>query len=174
MRFADTFKLTTPSDREIEVTRTFDAPRTLIFDAMTKPEWVRRWLLGPPGWTMPVCEIDLRVGGAYRYQWRFEASGNEMGMRGVFREISAPEKLVATEKFDEAWYAGEALDTTVLTEKDGKTTMTLTVLYESKGARDTATQSGMEQGMAAGYDRLEELLPVFQSEAATRKIGEQS
>lgn len=158
MRFSDTFKVTTPSDCELEVTRTFDAPRKLIFDALTKPELVKRWLLGPPGWSMPICEIDLRVGGAYRYQWRFDASGNEMGMRGVFKEITAPERIVATEKFDEAWYAGEALDTTVLVEKNRKTTMTLTVLYESKEARDTATQSGMEKGMAIGYDRLEELL----------------
>lgn len=158
MRFSDTFKVTTPSDCELEVARTFDAPRKLIFDALTKPELVKRWLLGPPGWSMPICEIDLRVGGAYRYQWRFDASGNEMGMRGVFKEITAPERIVATEKFDEAWYAGEALDTTVLVEKNRKTTMTLTVLYESKEARDTATQSGMEKGMAIGYDRLEELL----------------
>ncbi len=166
MRFADSFKLTTPSDREIQVTRTFDAPRKLIFDALTKPELVKRWLLGPPGWSMPICEIDLRVGGAYRYLWRFESSGNEMGMRGVFKEIAAPERLVATEKFDEAWYAGEALDTTVLVEKDGKTTMTLTVLYESKDARDTATRSGMEQGMAMGYNRLEEMLPELQMASA--------
>lgn len=166
MRFSDTFKVTTPTDREVQVTRTFDAPRKLIFDALTNPELVKRWLLGPPGWSMPICEIDLRVGGAYRYQWRFDASGNEMGMRGVFKEIAAPERIVATEKFDEAWYAGEALDTTVLVEKDRKTTMTLTVCYESKEARDTATQSGMERGMAIGYDRLEELLQEFQMESA--------
>ncbi|MEO8903175.1 MAG: SRPBCC domain-containing protein [Polyangiaceae bacterium] len=166
MRFADTFKLTTPSDCEIQVTRTFAAPRALIFDALTKPELVKRWLLGPPGWSMPVCEIELRVGGAYRYQWRFDASGNEMAMRGTFKEIVAPEKLVATEKFDDAWYPGEALDTTLLVERDGKTTMTLTVLYESKRARDTATRSGMEQGMAAGYDKLEELLLASQAAGA--------
>ena len=169
MRFGDTFKVTTPSDCEVQVTRTFDAPRKLVFDALTKPELVKRWLLGPSGWSMPICEIDLRVGGAYRYQWRFDASGNEMGMRGVFKEIVAPDKLVATEKFDEAWYAGEALDTTVLVEKDRRTTMTLTVLYESKEARDTATQSGMEEGMAMGYNRLEELLPEFAAAAAEAK-----
>jgi uncharacterized protein YndB with AHSA1/START domain len=113
---------------------------------------------------MPICEIDLRVGGAYRYLWRFDASGNEMGMRGIFKEIVAPEKLVATEKFDESWYPGEALDTTVLVEKDGKTNMTLTVRYESKEARDTATRSGMEHGMVAGYNLLEELLLSMQAE----------
>ena len=157
MRFADTFKITTPTDCELVITRTFDAPRKLIFDALTKPELVKRWMSGPPGWSMPICEIDLRVGGAYRYQWRLDASGNEMGMRGVFKEISAPERIVATEKFDEAWYAGEALDTTVLVEKDRKTTLTLTVLYESKEARDTSKETGAD-GVAIGYDKLEELL----------------
>jgi uncharacterized protein YndB with AHSA1/START domain len=149
--------LTTPTDREIVMTRVFDAPRRLVFDALTKPELVRKWLLGPPGWTMPVCEIDLRVGGAYRYVWRHE-NGNEMGMGGVYREIARPERFVATEKFDEAWYPGEALDTTVLTEQGGKTTLTVTVQYESREVRDAVLKSPMEQGVAAGYDRLAELL----------------
>ena len=149
--------LTTPTDREIVMTRVFDAPRRLVFDALTKPELVRKWLLGPPGWTMPVCEIDLRVGGAYRYVWRHE-NGNEMGMGGVYREIARPERLVATEKFDESWYPGEALDTTVLTEQGGKTTLTVTVRYESRDVRDAVLKSPMEQGVAAGYDRLAELL----------------
>src|ERR1700740_2690854 len=92
--------LTTPTEREIAMTRVFDAPRRLVFDAMTRPELVKRWLLGPPGWSMPVCEIDLRVGGTYRYVWR-GADGTEMGMRGVYREIAPPERLVATESFDE-------------------------------------------------------------------------
>jgi uncharacterized protein YndB with AHSA1/START domain len=129
----------------------------LVFDAHTKPELVKRWLLGPPGWTMPVCEIDLRVGGKYRYVWR-NADGTEMGMGGVFREIARPERLVATEVFDQSWYPGEALDTSVFVEERGKTTVTLTVLYESREARDGVLKSPMEQGMAAGYDRLEELL----------------
>src|SRR3989454_4488921 len=99
-------QITTPSDREIAMTRVFDAPRSLVFDAFTKPELVKQWLLGPPGWSMPVCEIDLRVGGTYRYVWR-HANGNEMGMGGVYREIVAPERIVATQKFDEPWYPGE-------------------------------------------------------------------
>jgi len=158
MFYPDSFKLSTPSDREIEVTRNFNAPRQLVFDAFTKPELVSRWLLGPPGWTMPVCEIDLKVGGAYRYRWRNEADGQEMGLSGVFREIVSPERLVATERFDEAWYPGDALDTTVFVEDGAITRITITVLYESKAARDTARASGMEHGMAAGYDRLEQLL----------------
>ena len=164
MFFPDSFKVSTPSDRVIEVTRDFDAGRALVFDAFTKPELVRRWLLGPPGWTMPVCEIDLRVGGAYRYVWQCEKDGSRMGMGGVFREVVPLERLVATEKFDDAWYPGEALDTTVFVEVRGITRTTITILYESKEARDTARRSGMEYGMAAGYDRLEALLPTFSGE----------
>ena len=157
MLYPDSFKVSTPGDREIQVTRDFHAPRQLVFDAFTKPELVRRWLLGPPGWTMPVCEIELRVGGAYRYVWRKEGA-KDMGMGGVFREIVPPERLVATERFDESWYPGDALDTTVFVEDGDITRITITVLYESQEARDTASRSGMEHGMAAGYNRLEELL----------------
>jgi len=149
--------ITRPGDREIAMTREFDAPRRLVFDALTKPELVQRWLLGPDGWTMPVCEIDLRVGGAYRYLWR-NAKGKEMGLRGVFREITVPDRLVHTESFDEPWYPGDALVTTVLVERAGKTTLTMTVLYDSRDARDLALQSGMEQGVARSYDRLAEIL----------------
>ena len=149
--------ITTPSDREIAMTRLFDAPRALVFEAFTSPELVSQWLLGPPGWSMPVCEIDLKVGGAYRYSWR-NADGTEMGVRGVFREIVAPERLVATEKFDEAWYPGEALITSVLEEHDGKTTLTLTVRYESKEARDGVLKTPMDKGMTQSYNRLAELL----------------
>lgn len=152
-----TLKIATPTDRELVMTRVFDAPRHLVFDAFTKPELVQRWLLGPDGWSMPVCEIDLRVGGRYRYVWR-HANGNEMGMGGVYREIVTPERLVATEKFDESWYPGEALGTIVLAERDGQTTLTQTVLYESREARDGVLKSPMEEGVAAGYDRLAELL----------------
>ena len=152
-------KVTTPSDREIMLVRSFDAPRHLVFEAMTKPELVRRWLLGPPGWTMPICEIDLRVGGSFRYLWR-HADGTEMQLSGVYREIEAPGRLVNTERFDYgcAAQAGESLGTAVLTERDGKTTVTTTVLYPTKEARDGVIASGMEHGVKAGYDRLEELL----------------
>jgi uncharacterized protein YndB with AHSA1/START domain len=164
VHFPDSFKIDMPSEREIQVSREFDAPRSLVFDAFTKPELVRRWLLGPPGWTMPVCEIDLRVGGFYRYVWRSENDGSQMGIRGVFRQVVPLERLVATEKFDDAWYPGEALDTTVFEEIRGITRTTITVLYESQVARDTARRSGMEYGMAAGYDRLETLFPTFTGE----------
>ncbi|MFZ0736287.1 MAG: SRPBCC family protein [Candidatus Acidiferrales bacterium] len=150
---AATLQVTLPSDREIAMTRVFDAPRRLVFDAVTNPALVKQWLLGPPGWLMPICEIDLRVGGAYRYLWR-STEGAEMGARGVFREIVPPEKLVSTEKFDEPWYPGEALLTTVLAEQGGKTTLTLTVLYESREARDAVLKTGMKDGVAMSYDRL--------------------
>jgi uncharacterized protein YndB with AHSA1/START domain len=157
MKDSGTLKLTTRGDREIVMTRVFDAPRSLVFEAFTKPELVKQWLLGPEGWSMPVCEIDLRVGGKYRYVWR-HVNGKEMGMDGVFREIVPPERIVSTEKFDEAWYPGEAVGTVVLTELGGKTTLTQTVLYESGGIRDAVLGSRMEQGVARSYDRLEKLL----------------
>jgi uncharacterized protein YndB with AHSA1/START domain len=139
------------------MTRVFDAPRHLVFDALTQPELISQWMLGPPGWSMPVREIDLRVGGAYRYVWR-NADGTEMGVRGVFREIVPPELLVVTEQWDQPWYPGEGLVTNTLTEQDGKTTLTLTVRYESREARDTVLKTGMTRGIGASYDRLAGLL----------------
>jgi uncharacterized protein YndB with AHSA1/START domain len=156
MIFADTFKLSTPSDREIQVERVFNAPRTLVFEAFTKPELVKRWLLGPPGWSMPVCEIDLKVGGAYRYFWRNDNDGREMGLEGIFREIVSPKLLVATE--NPTWYSSEALDTTTFVAEGDATRMTITVLYQSTEVRDAALRSGMDRGMAMSYDRLEELM----------------
>src|SRR5579872_2950338 len=122
MKNAGKLKITTPTDREIVMTRVFDAPRHLVFAAWTRPELLKRWLLGPPGWSMPVCEIDLRVGGKYRYVWRQDSDGTEMGMGGVYREIVKPERIVATEKFDQSWYEGEAVGTTLLAEQGGRTT----------------------------------------------------
>ncbi|MBD5657080.1 MAG: SRPBCC domain-containing protein, partial [Candidatus Eremiobacteraeota bacterium] len=102
-------QVATPSDREIVMTRIFDASRDLVFDAFTTPEWIRRWLLGPPGWSMPICEVDLRVNGPFRYVWRNDADGTTFGVGGVYREIVRPERIVHVEKFDEPWYPGEAL-----------------------------------------------------------------
>ncbi len=157
MKDSGALKVTTRGDREIVMTRVFNAPRHLVFAAFTRPELVRQWLLGPEGWSMPVCEIDLRVGGEYRYVWR-HVNGNEMGMGGVYREIVPPERIVSTEKFDEAWYPGEAVGTITLTEEGGKTTLTQTILYDSSEAREAVLKSPMEQGVAAGYDRLQALL----------------
>ena len=137
-----TLKITTPSDRELSWTREFNASRKLVFDAMTKPELIRRWLLGPEGWTMPVCEVDLRVGGKYRYVWSHPEKG-EMGMGGVYKEIIKPEKIVSTEVFDEDWYAYEARGTVVLVEIDGKTTVITTMQDENKEERDGELKSNM-------------------------------
>lgn len=144
-------------DREVVIRRAFSAPRTLVFDAMSTPEMMKHWFHGPPGWTLVLCEIDLRVGGTYRWVWRNDA-GQDMGMGGVYKEIARPERIVSTEKFDEAWYPGEALGTLELTEENGVTSMKLTVRYESTEARDTVLRSPMESGLDAGYVRLDEFL----------------
>jgi uncharacterized protein YndB with AHSA1/START domain len=150
-------KVTTLSDREIVLIRVFDAPRHLVFEAHTKPELLKRWLHGPDGWLLMVCEIDLKVGGKYRYVWR-HTDGREMGMGGFYREIVPPERLVTTELFDEDWTGGETLGTLILSEQNGKTTLTNTLLYPSKEARDGMLKSGMEHGVSASYDRLEGVL----------------
>lgn len=150
-------RVTTPGDREAVITRQVDAPRGMVFDAHTKPELVQRWLLGPPGWTMPVCEIDLRVGGKYRYLWK-NADGRTMGMGGIFTEVVRPVRIVATQLFDEDWTGGETMVSTEIVEKNGKSTITTTVRYASREARNAALQTGMTTGMEAGYERLEELL----------------
>ena len=152
-----TLEVTTPSDREIAMTRVFNAPRRLVFDAWTKPELLKRWLGVRNGWSFAVCEVDLKVGGAYRFVWR-GADGTEMGMGGVYREIAKPERLVSTEKFDDPWYEGEALDTLVLIDQGGKTTATLTMLCATKEARDAVLKSGMDGGVAQSYDVLDKVL----------------
>lgn len=168
MLYPNSFQVTAPSDLELEISRDFHAPRQLVFDAFTKPDLVRRWLLGPEGWTMPVCEIDLQPGGAYRYVWR-KNGVKDMGMGGVFREVDAPTRIVATEKFDDAWYPGEALNTTTFVQQGEVTKTKITVRYESKAARDIAQRSGMEHGMAAGFNRLEELLSATPTEKAAAR-----
>jgi uncharacterized protein YndB with AHSA1/START domain len=162
-------EIATPSDREVRITRDFDAPRELVWDCHTKPELVRRWISGPPGWSMRVCEIDLRVGGRYRYVlsgpsgggYRHVLSGpngEEMGWGGVFREIRRPEFISATEQFDEDWTGGETLVSTRFEERDRRTTVTVTIVYSSNEARDGAIATGMTDGMEAGYQLLDQLI----------------
>jgi uncharacterized protein YndB with AHSA1/START domain len=145
-------------ETDLVLVRALDAPRALVFDAFTRPELVRRWLLGPDGWTMPVCEIDLRPGGRYRYLWRRERDGAEMGMGGDFREVAPPERLVHTEAFDEPWYPGESLITTLFTERDGVTTVRQTMRLVARAARDAVLASGMASGVARSYERLDRIL----------------
>ncbi len=142
----------TPSDQEVVATRVVDAPCRLVWAAWTRPEHVPHWMTGPDGWTMPVCEIDLRPGGAWHFVWR-GADGAPMEMRGAYREVAPPGRLVSTESWGGDW--PETLNTLVLTEEDGKTTMTCTVLYPSRQARDAALATGMRDGWSASYDRLD-------------------
>ena len=152
---AKTTTFTLPTDREIVMTRVVDAPRTLVWEVHTSPTHLPHWMLGPQGWTMPICEIDLRPGGAWRFVWR-QADGNEMEMRGEYREVVAPERLVSTESWGSGW--PETINTMLLSEAGGKTTITSQVLYPSKQARDAALESGMQDGVTEGFDRLAEYL----------------
>jgi uncharacterized protein YndB with AHSA1/START domain len=160
MKNTGTLKVTTPTDREIVLTRVFDAPRRLVFDALSKPELLKRWF-GPRGWSLVVCEVDFKVGGGFRFVLR-GPDGRQMGMRGVYRELAPPERSIHMESFDD--YPGESQVTTVLVEQGGKTTLTATVLAASREARDAVIISGMEHGAAETYDRLAELLPSLQAQ----------
>lgn len=156
-----TLKITTPGDREIVITRSFDAPRRLLWEAMTKPELIRRWLFLPPGWAMTKCEEDPRVGGAYRWEWAGPDGNTAMAMHGVYREVVPQQRLVRTEIFEMGCaprQEGETIAAIVFTEQAGCTTLTTTVTYPSKAARNGMLASGMEKGMAAGYDQLEKML----------------
>lgn len=146
---------TMPSDREIEMVRVFDAPRQLVFDCWTKPEHVPHWMLGPHGWTMPVCEIDLRPGGRWHFVWQKE-DGAEMEMEGVYKEIVPPSRLVSTEKWGPEW--PETINTLTLTEENGKTRMSSRILYPSKEARDAASRTGMRDGASTSFDTLAEYM----------------
>ena len=154
MKNMGTLKVTTPTDREVVLTRVFNAPRRLVFDAFSKPELLKRWF-GPHGWSLVVCEVDFRVGGSFRFVLR-GPDGTEMGMRGTYREIVPPERSVHVESFDD--YPGESLVTAVFVEQGGATTFTARVLYESQEIRDAVIRSGMEHGAAECYDKLADLL----------------
>jgi uncharacterized protein YndB with AHSA1/START domain len=157
---SDSFQVSTPSDCEIRLTRLFSAPRPLVFDAMTKPEHVRRWWgqLGD-GYSVPVCEIDLRVGGAWRFVNRHPKG--EAVFYGEYREIVRPSRLVFTEIYA-PFPDSVSVVTTDYTEEDGKTRMTATVRYPSQQVRDMVLGSGMQQGAATSYDRLEEVVEELQ------------
>ncbi|MBX3351688.1 MAG: SRPBCC family protein [Phycisphaeraceae bacterium] len=152
-------KIMTRGDREIVITREFHSPRRAVWDAMTRPELLRKWLFGPPGWEMTECVEDLRVGGLYRWAWK-GPDGEAMALRGEYREVVPHERIVRTETFEFGCdaQAGEQVGTLTLEENRGRTSLTIALVYPSKEARDGALASGMEHGMSAGYDRLEEML----------------
>ena len=150
-----TLHIATPTDREIVMTRVFDAPRQLVFDALTKPALLRQWLEAP-GRSFDLCEIDLTPGGAYHFVWRGPGK-KDVGTRGVYREVVPGERIVNSETWDD-WDAGEILVTTELVEEDGRTTLTSTSVYPSKDVRDAILKSGLEPGASQNYDRLAELV----------------
>src|SRR2546427_7182736 len=155
--------ITTRGDRELVMTRVFAAPRTLVFDAHTKPELVKRWLLGPPGWSMPVCEMDVRVGGRYRWRWRNDENGQEFGFTGTFREVKPPSRIVHSEAYDpgtvgDDFPRNDATVTVRFDEDDDRTTVTSLIDFGSKDARDAAMATGMTDGMEQSYQLLDRLL----------------
>ena len=157
----ESFQVTTPSDREIEVTRLFDAPRALVYEAMTRPEHIREWWgrLGD-GYSVPVCEVDLRVGGKWRFVNR--TPQGEAEFYGVYQEIQPPDRLVFTEIFA-PFPDNPSVITAIYTEEQGKTRLRARCLYESKDVRDMVLQSGMADGAGKSYDKLEELVGALKS-----------
>lgn len=153
----NTLTVTSQSDVDITVSRRFGAPRRRVFDAFTKPELVRKWMHGPNGWNLERCELDLRVGGQIRYEWR-NAAGDSMGMSGEFREIDTPHRTVHTELFDEDWTGGETLVTTSFGDTPDGTIVTITTRFGSTSARDAALESGMAEGMEQSFANLERTL----------------
>jgi uncharacterized protein YndB with AHSA1/START domain len=156
-------QVTLPSDREVQVTRSFKAPRALVYRAYTEPALVQRWMLGPPGWTMPVCEMDVRPGGRFRWRWRSDDGTSEFGFSGTYRDVQPPSRIVHTEAYDPGTIGGqypgeEALITVTLEEQRGVTTMTTLMDFKSKDARDAAVSTGMTGGMEQSYQLLDRLL----------------
>lgn len=157
-------QVTMSSEREVTVTRSFKAPRALVFRAYTEPKLVRRWMLGPPGWSMPVCDMDVRVGGKYAWRWRSDTDGKEFGFHGTFREVQPPSRLVHTEGYDPGTVGGgyppgdDAVVTTTFAEEGGITTVTTVMDFGSKEARDAAVKTGMTDGMEKSYQLLDQVL----------------
>lgn len=151
-------KVSAKGDRELTIERSFNATKDLVFQAHTECKYLKRWMFGMDGWELKVCEMDLRVGGKYRWVWSKLDQTFEMGAGGEYREVSAPDRIVCTEQFDDPWYQGEAISTVTFNEENGVTTLINTMLYVSKEARDGVLASPMEEGLSLGYDRLENLI----------------
>ena len=152
---ADTKNLT---ERAITVSRSFKAPRQKVFDYLTQAEFIKQWMLGPPGWTMVVCEIDLQLAGKYHYVWQQNSDGQRLGLGGVFRVVKSPEVFAAYEKYDEPWHAGQCFVTTALGVKNDETILLTTMQYESKEIRDSVLKTPMLNGLVTHYDNLTKLL----------------
>jgi uncharacterized protein YndB with AHSA1/START domain len=158
----DKAQVTLPSDREVKVLRSFRAPRALVYRAYTEPELVRRWL-GSPGWSMPVCDMDVKVGGRFQWRWRSDADGSEFGFSGTYREVQPPSKIVHTEAYEPGTVGGgypdkDAIVTITFAEEGGMTTLSTLIDYGSKEARDAAVATGMTDGMEQSYQLLDRVL----------------
>ena len=161
----ETFKaeVSLPSDTEVRVSRSFHAPRTLVWQAHTDPKLLKRWMHGYPGWVLAVCEMDVRPGGKYRWRWRSDEDGQEMGFFGEFKEVDAPAKMTQEEYFDPGNFGGAgempvnnpAINRSTFTEKNGVTTLVVLMDFGSKEARDAAVSTGMTDGMETSYERLD-------------------
>ncbi len=164
----DKAQVSLPSDTEVRVTRDFRAPRELVWQAHTDPELFQRWIGGYPGWSMPVCEMDVRVGGKYRWRWRADEDGKEFGFYGDYKEVDAPGKIVNAEYYDPgdiggAMSANPTIVRTTFTEKNGITTLVMLIEYGSKEERDGAISTGMTDGMETSYERLDKLVAEQQA-----------
>lgn len=152
-----------PSDTEVAVNRTFDAPADLVWRAYMEPDLMRRWCTGTPGWSMPVCEMDMRVGGRYRWRWRNDENGQEFGFSGEVLEVVPQAKLVHTQIFDPGnlgvSMGGEpSIITIIFEESSGTTNVATTIKYASKEDRDAAFSTGMTEGMEVSYQQLDKVL----------------
>jgi uncharacterized protein YndB with AHSA1/START domain len=170
MTDARAMQITTPTAREVMMTRVFDAPRKQVFDAYTQPTLLRRWLGVFKGWTLAVCEIDLRAGGRCRYEWRGD-DGRAMGMTQLIEELEIPERIVANETFDDPWYEGDAISTVTFEETDGRTTVTLTIRYDSNEIRDNVLAMDVTRGMSASFDNLANVLETMEGGERVRDAG---
>ena len=170
MTSARELTVTTPTDREIVLTRAFEAPSGLVFAALTTPELLMRWF-GAQGWNLVVCRVDLRVGGVWRFVSR-GPGGAEMGQGGTYRVIAPPERLTYTETFDDQSYPGESVVSHALAEDAGTTTLTTTVLYPSREARDIVLRYPMARGVGEAYERLDEVLVQPEEKEPGKRTGE--
>ena len=163
MAFNNKAQVSLPSDTVVRVTRDFKAPRTLVWQAHTEPNLLQRWIGGYPGWSMPVCEMDVRPGGKYRWRWRSDEDGKEFGFHGDYREVDAPREMVHAEYYDPGDFGGAmptspAITRTTLTETKGVTTLVMLIEYAAKEARAAAISTGMTDGMETSYERLDKVV----------------
>jgi uncharacterized protein YndB with AHSA1/START domain len=152
-----------PSDTEVLVKRSFDAPVKLVWRAYMEADLMRRWCGGHPGWSMPVCEMDMRVGGRYRWRWRSDESGQEFGFTGEVLEVVPHSRIVHTQSFDPGDLGGSmggepSLITVAFQEAGGVTSVTTSIKYASKADRDAAFSTGMTDGMEVSYKRLDDVM----------------